>query len=256
MSKLVNRLGNKEKIAHDIYKFFPAHEIYIEPFFGAGGMLLNKPQSKFNFVNDLDDNITNLYWVLTRQKNELVEYLKYVPYSTKFFKDIEMVQPLNELEKAVWFVVKSNWGFMGKPETLVIQVQNARKMTIKNLIDGYAKFSKFENLQINNKDFESFLSSISHLKENTERAFIYADKPYTGTTDNYSKTWQKSDDERLLNALLKTNCKFAISEYDNGRFESIAHGLHKTLIHVNQGGLGSKNQEVIFTNYEIKQTLF
>lgn len=256
MSKLVNRLGNKEKIAHEIYKYFPAHEIYIEPFFGAGGMLLNKPQAKFNFVNDLDDNITNLYWVLTRQKKELIEYLEYVPYSVKFFKDIETVQPLNDLEKAVWFVVKSNWGFLGMPNMLHYSIENKRKMSIKNLIDCYAKFAKFENLQVSNKDFEKFLSSIGDIKNNTERAFIYADKPYSATTDNYSNTWQKSDDERLLNALLKTNCKFAISEYDNGRFESIAQGLHKTLIHVNTCGLGSKNQECIFTNYKINQTLF
>ena len=256
MSKLVNRLGNKEKIAHEIYKYFPAHEIYIEPFFGAGGMLLNKPQAKFNFVNDLDDNITNLYWVLTRQKKELVDYLEYVPYSVKFFKDIETVQPLNDLERAVWFVVKSNWGFLGKPDTLDFGIDSKRKFTIKNLIDCYSKFQKFEVLEVSNKNFEKFLCSIKRLEKNTDRAFIYADKPYSATTDNYSNTWQKSDDEQLLNALLKTNCKFAISEYDNGRFEQIAHGLHKTIIHVNQGGLGSKSQECIFTNYKIHQTLF
>ena len=35
---ILRRLGNKSKLATKIQKHFPAHKIYIEPFFGAGGM--------------------------------------------------------------------------------------------------------------------------------------------------------------------------------------------------------------------------
>ena len=43
---ILRRLGNKKKIAKEIQKYFPEHKIYIEPFFGAGGMFFNKPKAK------------------------------------------------------------------------------------------------------------------------------------------------------------------------------------------------------------------
>ena len=52
---ILRRLGNKQAIAQDIIKYFPEHKIYIEPFFGAGGMFFNKPKAKYNIVNDLEN---------------------------------------------------------------------------------------------------------------------------------------------------------------------------------------------------------
>ena len=44
---ILSRLGNKSAIADKIIQYFPSHEIYIEPFFGAGGMFFNKPKVYF-----------------------------------------------------------------------------------------------------------------------------------------------------------------------------------------------------------------
>ncbi len=35
---ILRRLGNKSRIAKEVQKYFPEHTMYIEPFFGAGGM--------------------------------------------------------------------------------------------------------------------------------------------------------------------------------------------------------------------------
>ena len=58
---ILRRLGNKKKIAKEIQKYFPPHKIYIEPFFGAGGMFFNKHKAKYNIVNDLDSDVFNLF---------------------------------------------------------------------------------------------------------------------------------------------------------------------------------------------------
>ena len=50
---ILRRLGNKSKIAHKIQEYFPPHSVYIELFFGAGGMFFNKPKVQYNFLNDL-----------------------------------------------------------------------------------------------------------------------------------------------------------------------------------------------------------
>ena len=47
---ILRRLGNKKKIAEQIQGYFPEHKIYIEPFFGAGGMFFYKPKVKYNIL--------------------------------------------------------------------------------------------------------------------------------------------------------------------------------------------------------------
>lgn len=74
-TRLVNRLGNKAAIAHKIVPFMPPHHVYVEPFFGGGGMFFNKPKAPINHLNDLDDDITNLYFVLKNNAHALIEYL-------------------------------------------------------------------------------------------------------------------------------------------------------------------------------------
>ena len=64
---ILRRLGNKTKIAKEIQKYFPTHSIYVEPFFGAGGMFFNKPKVKFNIVNDMDSDVFNLFQVVNNK---------------------------------------------------------------------------------------------------------------------------------------------------------------------------------------------
>lgn len=43
---ILRRIGNKKRLLQKIISFFPKHEIYIEPFFGAGGIFFSKPLAK------------------------------------------------------------------------------------------------------------------------------------------------------------------------------------------------------------------
>jgi len=47
--------GSKWSIADWIIQFFPEHHSYVEPFFGSGAVLFNKPRSNIETVNELDD---------------------------------------------------------------------------------------------------------------------------------------------------------------------------------------------------------
>jgi DNA adenine methylase len=39
---ILNRLGNKRRLASKIITYIPNHTLYIELFFGAGGLFFNK----------------------------------------------------------------------------------------------------------------------------------------------------------------------------------------------------------------------
>lgn len=76
---ILRRLGSKQAIAKEIQQHFPTHKIYIEPFFGAGGMFFNKPKAKYNIVNDIDSDVFNLFQVVMNQKGELEKAFYIMP---------------------------------------------------------------------------------------------------------------------------------------------------------------------------------
>lgn len=56
--------GGKFRIAPRIIKHFPAHRIYVEPFGGAGSVLMRKERSFAEVYNDLDGEVVNVFRVL------------------------------------------------------------------------------------------------------------------------------------------------------------------------------------------------
>lgn len=63
---ITTRLGNKKAVADWILKvmMFRPHKNYIEPFCGALGLFMSKPLAQYNYLNDFDQDIRNLYETL------------------------------------------------------------------------------------------------------------------------------------------------------------------------------------------------
>ena len=66
--------GSKWNIASQLVEMIPEHHSYVEPFFGSGAVLFNKPVSDIETINDLAHDVVNLfnppvYWRLGRFEN-------------------------------------------------------------------------------------------------------------------------------------------------------------------------------------------
>jgi DNA adenine methylase len=93
-----------------IISHFPAHRTYVEPFGGAGSVLLQKPRSYSEVYNDLDGEIVNLFRVVRDNGAALVEKLKLTPFARQEFS-ISYESCENPLEQARRTVVRSFMGF-------------------------------------------------------------------------------------------------------------------------------------------------
>ena len=98
-------------------------------------------------------------------------------------------------------------------------------------------------------------------EDQRKNSFIYADPPYINTRSNYDIkdfSWQKANTADVLDTLLSTGIKFAMSEYDNEDVKELAleRGLHYQQVKARMGVALSEATEVLVTNYLLNDTLF
>lgn len=250
---ILRRLGNKSKIAEEIQKHFPAHKIYIEPFFGAGGMFFNKPKVDCNIMNDLDSDVFNLFNVLSTKKDELEELFLIMPKHQDLLNHWKENQETDEIRKALRFLFLSNYTFLGKQDTLKLNSRN----DVKSLYKGISETNKMiYEVQFANMDFRKFLKSVSIESKELIKTFIYCDSPYLNTVDTYSDsdTWIERDAEDLFNILEEKGCKFAMSEFNHPFIieQAEKRGLNIIIIGERQN-LKNRRTEVLITNYKNRQ---
>ena len=249
---ILRRLGNKKKVAKLILPHFPPHKIYIEPFFGAGGMFFQKPKAKYNIVNDLDSDVFNLFQVVMNQKEELEKAFYMMPIHSDLLEHWKANKETEPIRKALRFLFLSNFGYMGKPNNVHF-IDRPNKQRFFNVLNQCFQFLNESDVKFNNVDCVKFLNSITPLKDDSKinDCFIYCDPPYLGTGDNYSNSFSEQDTIDLFDVLIKTGCKFAISEFDNPIVLELAkkHGLEVITIGERQN-LKNRRTEVLIVNYQ------
>ena len=64
MRGIIKYPGSKWRISDWILSYFPKHHSYLEPFFGSGAVFFSKQRSNIETINDLDEDVVNLFhWV-------------------------------------------------------------------------------------------------------------------------------------------------------------------------------------------------
>jgi len=251
---ILRRLGNKQKIAKEIQKYFPPHKIYIEPFFGAGGMFFNKPKAKYNIVNDLDSDVFNLFQVVMNQKEELEKAFYIMPVHSDLLNYWKKNLEVDPIKKALRFLFLSNLLLNGNNGSLRSNVLENLKDNFFNNLDN--AFKMISDVKFFNKDFRKFINSLAFRPNSNEiqNSFIYCDPPYLGTNDNYSNSFTQAQSNELFDTLQASKCKFAMSEFDNPFIldQAKKRGLNIHIIGERQN-LKNRRTEILVTNYKNRQ---
>jgi DNA adenine methylase len=251
---ILNRIGNKRAIASKIYQLFPKHDIYIEPFFGAGGMFFSKPKAAHNFLNDIDEDVYNLFLVAVNKKDEFFNLLEKTPIHKSLFDYWVKNRESDPVLSAVRFIVLSNFSYLGKGDTFSVRADLGKNQILGKL-DSTLKY--FGDAKLTNFDFEKMINILLHDPKEKKRAFIYADPPYVKTADNYKNSFKLKDAKRLLNCLIDSKIRFAYSEFDNPDIINMAKSENLNIQYVcRRRSLKSVSNEILITNYDQKNTLF
>lgn len=110
MNTLLNYPGAKWGMASQIVALMPPHRSYLEPFFGSGAVLFNKPPSAIETVNDIDGDIVNFFRVLREQPDDLAEAISLTPYAREVFEDAHANRGTDDFDRAYRLAIRFKMG--------------------------------------------------------------------------------------------------------------------------------------------------
>lgn len=104
--------GGKWNLAPWIISYFPPHRIYVEPFGGAGSVLLQKPVAYAEIYNDIEGEIVNVFRVLRdrRSAKRLEELLRLTPFARDEWLEA-YESSSNPIERARRMIIRAYMGF-------------------------------------------------------------------------------------------------------------------------------------------------
>lgn len=251
---ILTRQGNKSRIAHKIHRYFPPHRIYIELFFGAGGMFFNKPQAQYNFLNDIDSEVFNLWTVVKTDKDALIKELSMLPIHSDLWAAYKKERPKDKVLRAALFLLYSNFGYMGTPNTLQIAAKNQKQMILQKIEEVFTKIYEAKFL---NCDFRLMLGKLHFTSEGDKnQSFIYADPPYIGTYD-CGHAWTESDVVDCFNVTFLSGIRAAMSEFNHPLVLRLAADMGLNVITIGERrNMKNRKTEVLITNYKHNKTFF
>ena len=258
MNAILNYPGAKWGMAKEIISLMPPHRSYLEPFFGSGAVLFNKPLSAIETVNDIDGDIVNFFKVLRERPQELAEAISLTPYARDVFDDAHENRGVTEFDRAYRFAIRSRMGHGFK---------TYQKTGFK--IDVYARERSY-CVSVWNRMPEMLLQAACRLKDvqienrpaldlikkfNHDNVLIYADPPYLLNTrggKQYQCEMNEQDHVELLAALYDHKGYVILSGYPSDMYDRELRGWNK--IHRKSYNQNSDARtEVLWYNFELPQ---
>lgn len=261
MNSIINYPGAKWGMAKEIVSIMPSHRSYLEPFFGSGAVLFNKPPSAIETVNDIDGDITNFFKVLRERSSELIEAISLTPYSREVFDDAHENRGTDDFDRAYRFAIRSRMGHGFK---------TYQKTGFK--IDVYARERSY-CVSVWNKMPEQIAEAAARLKGvqienrpaldlikkfNYDNVLIYADPPYllnTRAGKQYRCEMSEQDHVDLLAALVKHKGKVILSGYPSEMYDRELRGWQK-IQRKSYNQNSDQRTEVLWCNFVAVPTLF
>jgi DNA adenine methylase len=246
--------GGKWILADWIIAHFPEHRLYVEPFGGAGSVLLKKERSFSEVFNDIDSDVVNFFRVLQGRSTfqELQRLVRYTPFAREEFE--HAYTPADDpVEKARRFLIRSWMGYATGTHQVTgfrTNVKEQRRSSpagdwrkMVNHIDLVA--SRLQGVCIEHRPAIQVIQG-----HDCGSALFYLDPPYVWATreDKEYRHEMSDDHHRELAGVLRNIQGMAIlSGYDSDLYHELYAGWRRVTRKAYAQG-GRERQEVLWLN--------
>lgn len=256
MNTLLNYPGAKWGMAKEIIAMMPPHRSYLEPFFGSGAVLFNKPPSAIETVNDIDGDVVNFFTVLREQPEELYARISMTPYARDVFEAAHRSRGETAIDRAYTFAVRSKMGhgFKTYQKTgFKIDIQGRENSYAVNCwnrlpLDLMEAAARLKEVQIENRPAVDVIRRFNY-----ENVLIYADPPYLLNTrggKQYRFEMTEQDHVDLLGALKQHKGAVILSGYPSEMYDRELAGWSR-IDRKSYNQNADKRTEVLWCNFEV-----
>ncbi|WP_040209846.1 DNA adenine methylase [Clostridium polynesiense] len=255
--------GAKWSIADKIVDLIPEHKIYLEPFFGSGAVFFSKSPCNTEILNDLDDEVVNLFRCIRDKSEELSRAVYFTPYSREEYKK-SYDRSGTDIERARQFLIRANmaragmqyysssWRHAGPVlgATCKQRVSGDWNKVPERILEAAARLKDAEIENANALDLIK--------KYNRQDCLIYVDPPYLLSTrrQRYYNVEMTEDKEHveLIELLKKHSGPVLISGYDSDLYNELLTGWDRKEIQA-QAEQGKRRLEVVWANYKLSNQI-
>lgn len=256
MNPLLKYPGSKFRLASWIIDKIPYHEVYLEPYFGSGAVLFQKPISRIETINDLNLDVVNFFKVIRDNPDEFTRCLRLTPYAREEYERAYIEEAKDDnIERARKFAIKCWFGFgasvrykNGFRTSQQAMSPDTTKQWNNFIEDIYKGTERLRNCQIESRPALQLLDMYD-----TSDVFIYLDPPYVPEVRKkyqYVHEMSKEDHVELLEKIIHHPAKILLSGYDTELYRNYLakwYVCHRTT----QAERGILRQEVLWSNYNM-----
>ena len=225
-SPLAGWVGGKHKLASSILKKIPAHTCYVEPFCGAAWVLLKKPESKVEVLNDINNEIITLFRCIQYHLDEFVRYFRWALVSRDEFERLKAVNAdtLTDIQRAARFYYLHQACFGGKIVSPSFGVNVTRSSRL-NLLRIEETLSAV-HLRLSRVTMECLPYREVITRYDNPKTFFYIDPPYWNCERDYGPgIFAKDDFANLAEQLATIKGNFILSLNDTPDIRRIFSGF-------------------------------
>lgn len=230
-------LGSKVRLSSRIISLMGEHTHYVEPFAGSCAVLLAKPRSVAETVNDLSGDLVNLWRVIRDKPQELAQLLTLTPHSPEeYYGCVHEYPPTsNPVERArrtltiLWQGISRTtehggmWGqyvrYSPKSVSLPMQLEQFRER-IQPVAD------RLVGVTLENRPALEIIRRYGR----EPSVLLYCDPPYALSTRSgtrYVEDMTDSDHEELLDALTTARAQVLVSGYRSTLYDQRLSGWER-----------------------------
>lgn len=260
MRAIIKYPGAKWGMADWIIGHFPKHRSYLEPFFGSGAVLFRKERSAIETVNDLDDDVVNLFEWIKKDPERLAHEIYFTPYARAEYERAyaAMNTETDSFKRAADFCTRMMMGHGFRT--------TGEKVGWKNDVQGRERSyatgqwcslpdriieaaERLRGVQIENKPALDLIKRFNY-----PNVLIYADPPYVlstryGAKKQYRHDMTDDDHMELLEALRAHTGPVIISGYQSELYDAGLPGWYKATKKA-RTQTTAERQEILWMNFE------
>jgi len=251
--------GGKQTIAPRIAALFPSHAHYVEPFAGSLAVLLAKPPSRMETVNDLDSDLMTFWRVLRDDQAGLERVCALTPHSrTEHQASYDRPADLSDLERArrVWVcLTQGRAGQLKRTGWRHYLDPAGSSIGMPGYVAGYvARMAPAcERLARVSLECRPALELIDAFAPHGD-VLMYVDPPYLGTTRTSGgyvhEMHTETEHRELAGALASVRSAVILSGYPSQLYDELYADWHRVDIAActGQGGTWENRTEVLWSN--------